>query len=639
MILSDFLSRQIEDDSNLHEIILISFNIWETLQESYCNMVTDTCKVQMRAQAKAKTNTPTVVNVQPVAQKATPETVEMPNETEKKRDIKTSPSRIIQQPLRDIVLPPGSVLPPVVVPPSVRLPPKPPNVDKTTASPDLEPDPNMDIEENSPHWEGFITKTYVAPDKSYLEQPPELIKLVNTLKVVQKYLPWQADIDRILNMIKRKVLKDTHLPLTIKEIQAGYLTSSFFRDLYKYLAQNIMPHKRHTRHKVEALAESFILLGSLLFKLVMIPDKEKALLAIPENCADQIIELYHFSLFAGHQGVIKTYLTISDKFFIPHLMHYLRLYLSACYICQLFRNDKPPSRQLETRINLSYRPMSRLSMDLKVMPKLQKGHWYILCVIDEMTNYLITALIENIISKFGTPDYMMMDQDSAFMSSLMSYLFKKLGITIKTVGPYNHRSLQAEHGIKSLSSILSKCLTDQGQMWHKFLSLAMFVYNIFHSSNLGNHYPYKIMFRRKPKLLINKETNPDIKVSGMFKDYHTLLTKRLDYLQKMLQNFKMKWLALINKDREYFQYNSGDLVYIISPLTSQLRTSSRKFGVNYVGPVVVYKIVDPHNYLLMTIEGQLMRGLFEHERLKAVILHMDKGNVRTLSELKLWTWK
>ena len=132
-----------------------------------------------------------------------------------------------------------------------------------------------------------------------------------------------------------------------------------------------------------------------------------------------------------------------------------------------------------------------------------------------MTNYLITAslyqdrseevgevLIENIISKFGMPDYMMMDQDSAFMSSLMSYLFKKLEITIKTVGPYNHKSLQAEYSIKSLSNKLSKCLTDQGQMWHKFLSLTMFAYSIFHSPNLGNYSPYELVFGRKPKFLL-----------------------------------------------------------------------------------------------------------------------------------------
>ena len=197
--------------------------------------------------------------------------------------------------------------------------------------------------------------------------------------------------------------------------------------------------------------------------------------------------------------------------------------------------------------------MSRLSMDLKVMPRSQEGHQFILCIIDEVTNYLITtplyqakseevgeALIENIITKFGTPDYMIMDQDSVFMSFLMSYLFKTLKTTTKTIGPYNHKSLQAEHGIKSLSNILSKCLTDQGQMWHKFLSLVAFSYNIFHSPNLGNYSPYELVFGRKLRILIDMETNPDIKVSGMFKDYHTLLTKRLDYLQKMLQNFKLK---------------------------------------------------------------------------------------------------
>ena len=133
-----------------------------------------------------------------------------------------------------------------------------------------------------------------------------------------------------------------------------------------------MPSKRNAICKVEILSERFVLLDSLLFKII--PDKKKALLPIPEICADKIIALCHVSLFAGHQGMIKTYLTISDKFFIPNLMHYLRAFLKACHTCQLTRNDKPPSRQLETRINLNYKSMSRLSMDLKVMPRSQKGH-------------------------------------------------------------------------------------------------------------------------------------------------------------------------------------------------------------------------------------------------------------------------
>ena len=108
-------------------------------------------------------------------------------------------------------------------------------------------------------------------------------------------------------------------------------------------------------------------------------------LAIPEMCVNSIIALYHLSLFAGHQGIIKTYLTINDMFFIPNLIHYLRSYIKGCHICQLTRIERLPSRQLQTRINLNYRPLSRLSMDLKVMPS--KGHKFILCVIDEVTNY------------------------------------------------------------------------------------------------------------------------------------------------------------------------------------------------------------------------------------------------------------
>ena len=45
-----------------------------------------------------------------------------------------------------------------------------------------------------------------------------------------------------------------------------------------------------------------------------------------------------------------------------------------------------------------------------------------------------------------------MDQDSAFMFSLMNYLFRKFEIKVKTVAPYNHQSLQVEHGIKSLAN-------------------------------------------------------------------------------------------------------------------------------------------------------------------------------------------
>ena len=80
----------------------------------------------------------------------------------------------------------------------------------------------------------------------------------------------------------------------------------------------------------------------------------------------------------------------------------------------------------------------------------------------------------------------------------------------------------------------------------------------------------------------------------------------MKYLQDILQQFQSKSLVMINKNCEDFQYTSGDLVHIISSLASQLRTSSRKVTIKYVGPLVIYKIVDPHNYLLMTLDGKIL---------------------------------
>ena len=143
-----------------------------------------------------------------------------------------------------------------------------------------------------------------------------------------------------------------------------------------------------------------------------------------------------------------------------------------------------------------------------------------------------------------------------------------------------------------------------------------------------------MVFGRKPKLLLDLKTDPDIKIVVTYKEYYERLEQRLKYLQKVLLDFKMRCLALLNKDQEYFPYNSGDLVYLISPLTSQLRTASRKIMVKYVGPLAVYKIIDPHNYLLMTLDGKLLQGLFEHKRIKPVITRTSEGNVSNLANLK-----
>ena len=87
---------------------------------------------------------------------------------------------------------------------------------------------------------------YQRPDKSYFQEPQELDGLINKSRLIQKFLPKQADIGKILKIIQRKFLKGTHLPVTVKEIQAGYLINSYFKDIYLYLAQNKLPNTKTT---------------------------------------------------------------------------------------------------------------------------------------------------------------------------------------------------------------------------------------------------------------------------------------------------------------------------------------------------------------------------------------------------------
>ena len=77
---------------------------------------------------------------------------------------------------------------------------------------------------------------------------------------------------------------------------------------------------------------------------------------------------------------------------------------------------------------------------------------------------------------------------------------------------------------------------------------------------------------------------------GIFKDYYNMLNRRLQYLHKLLQDFRSKRLPMINEDRNFFQYNSRDVGCLISLRTIQLCTESIKVAIKYVGPLVIYKI-------------------------------------------------
>ena len=120
----------------------------------------------------------------------------------------------------------------------------------------ISPNINFDFEENSSFQEGIMSETFQRLDKSFFQDPKELGDLINKGNFVHKYLPKQMDIDKILEVIQRKVLKGTHLPMKVKEIQAGYLCNPYFKDLYLYLSQNKLASSKSAIRKLETLAKN-----------------------------------------------------------------------------------------------------------------------------------------------------------------------------------------------------------------------------------------------------------------------------------------------------------------------------------------------------------------------------------------------
>ena len=134
-----------------------------------------------------------------------------------------------------------------------------------------------------------MLETFQRLDKSFFQNLKELGDLINKENLIHKYLPKQTDIDKILEVIQRKVLKSTHLAVEVKEIQVEYLCSPYCNDLYLYLLQNKLPSSKSAIRKLETLAEK-ICLSRFITRFIS-PEKETA-----QMCTDKIITLYHKKL-------------------------------------------------------------------------------------------------------------------------------------------------------------------------------------------------------------------------------------------------------------------------------------------------------------------------------------------------------
>ena len=350
------------------------------------------------------------------------------------------------------------------------------------------------------------------PDQSDFEIPPPLQDIVDPSKITHKFLPKQGEIDRLINQINKKVLRDTKLNMNLRDLRAAYLQSPHFRDIYLNLTQNKAPLGKGAAKRLEQNARNYLILDGLLFKIIELEDgRLDTVLCIPTSKVHILLDTYHSSLIGGHSGITKCYQTISQRFYCPNLAENLRAYITGCHVCQMFKKGKHFQRPYQKRMNINTPAMTRISMDIKQMP-VNRGYSHILVLLCEVSNYMVAlplsstrtqnileAFQRGYLAYFGPPTHIICDQDLAFTSSLMEAFVTQLNIKVILVSPTNHKSLQAEHGIKSLSGLLVKHLS-QVWSWHSCLPYIMLCYNGYSTPNLNGYSPYELVFGHKMTL-------------------------------------------------------------------------------------------------------------------------------------------
>ena len=177
------------------------------------------------------------------------------------------------------------------------------------------------------------------------EVPPEmytpahlLIPPQDKLSLFRKHIPKQQEIDALLKNLRKRVLHNLMVNLDTKDLIESYTKLLRYREIYNYIADGRLPGNTITQKKIAGEAANYVVVNGLLFKIAQHKESGKwthyLLLVIPEKFEANVLNMYHNSLLAMHQGPYRTFLTMRKQFYFPNMLPKIQKYIEACTLCQ-----------------------------------------------------------------------------------------------------------------------------------------------------------------------------------------------------------------------------------------------------------------------------------------------------------------
>ena len=486
----------------------------------------------------------------------------------------------------------------------------------------------------------------------------KLFDFIQTEEIMTKHIPKQKELDKFLEDMKYKVIHDYKIPLLIKEIRAAYSSSPYFKDIYKYIEKGYNRYVGKAQRLFKMQCEEYVTIKGVLFKIRYDPNDEgkpSFVLCVPEQYLVTILSQYHDNILAGHPGATNLYETVRKLYFFPGMYNICRQFVISCFECQSRRDKEKGVGTHFPRIPLDYKPMQRLSLDLKTMPYSNMGFKHILLCTCEITNFVVgiplpnertetiaNALFNRIICVFGTPQSIICDKGSSLTSELMRMYLHALNIKQFYVSPFNKGSNRTERYIRTMSNIINKSLEGKGHKWPQYVYPACYAMNTQTNAKTGFS-PYEMVFLRKPPNLNNFNFDPDktgIQVDA--KTYMNELREKFENVKKVILEKKAidkqtQWIRDMRKYPDSDGFKVGDLVFLNHDYGSKQKVNAKKFKQKWIGPLKIQSVLDQTHYLIADLNGKIVPIMSHLNRIKPFVLNLGKigkNGLETASNVK-----
>lgn len=337
-------------------------------------------------------------------------------------------------------------------------------------------------------------------------------------------------------------------------------------------------------------------------------------LVVPKQNRNDVMSAHHDTPFGGHQGVDRTIELIKDRYYWKNMDLDIEQYIRTCEKCNKKRatnSEKAPvPMQLTTKV---IRPFQTVAMDIVgKLPKTHSGNQYILTFQDHFSKYpeafpipdqtaetIAKVFVTEIICRHGTPEKLLTDQGTNFISDLMSETCKLLQIDkIQTTAyhPQSNGALERSH--QTLVQHL-KCFVDSDQKnWDTWLPFVMMSYRSTPQTTT-KYSPFYLLHGREMRLPTDWMTE-DIQQDLSEDDFVNEIKRRFQIAYKQVidntEHRKEQSKRYYDKKAKDKNFKIGDLVLLHAPQVKRGR--SKKLMMPWVGPYTVIDICNDVNVMI-----------------------------------------